>query len=476
MAKPWEQYQQSVGPWTQYQQAETPADMSQQSEIPQRRQIEQFTGVRGEVGPAMKMLSPEQKTEALKTGVQSTAAMMAGPLVGTALRSATTVPSIMRFGQAIESGGLAPSLNMFERLAGGGTSGLISGAVVSPEQATTGAAIGVATPAAARAIRPFLTPIARSQAELAQATQAEYQAVKDLNANVSPGSFGTLISTLEQSAKANQYLPSQHPKIAKAFDVFREQAALNEPVSIDRLDKLRQRVAKAINSSDFNEREIAKQMVGNIDAFIKKEAPQVVENLEKARDLYTQLSRSKPVERIIRRAQDSKTQSPSEVIQNEFGKISRGEGKFGAIKRQFTKEQQAVIDDIAKGRLDISALETTADWLAPSIGPRLTRNDLARLMAVGGGLGTTAQYFGPQVALPIAAAMGTTGVGARTLANRLAMVRAQQLAAMTRSGNQMVQRLRPDMLPQFAPVIGINALGPQTDFAAQSQALNALGQ
>lgn len=445
------------------------------SEVPQRRGVEQFTGVGREVSPAMSMLTPEQKKEALLTGVKTTAAMAAGPVAGTMLESATAIPAITRLGTAIKSGGLGPSLNWYERVIGGGLSGLLSGAVESPENALVGAQIGVATPAAARVIRPFMAATAPTHAELGQAYKQEYKKIDELADRVQPGDFNALVDQLRNTSVANQFLPSEHTKVARALNIFEEQAELNQPVSVERIDKLRRRLNTAANSGNVNESQIATAMRQNVDDFVQRQVPEAQENLDRARDLYTKFSRSKVIENILRRAESS-SKPRSEFIQDEFEKISRGEGKFGATKRQFSKEEQSLIDDIAKGRLDISALENVADIAAPMIGPRLTRNDLARLMTLGSGLGTTYQYFGPQVAFPLAAAVTGTGVTSRALANRLALMRAQRLGAMARTGGRAGEPLRPEMYPNFAALISANALAQPTDFASQSQAINALSQ
>ena len=277
--------------------------VEQPSEIPTRR-IEPFTGVGRETSPAMSMLTPEQKKEALKTGVQTTAGMVAGPIAGTLLRGATSVPSLVKFGSAIESGGLAPSLNWLQRLGGGAVSGGISGAVMGDP--ITGAEIGMVTPTAARALRPILSPIGPTTADRFAQSQEKYQSVKDLNKSVTPETFNSLLGRLNQTANEFQYLPSMHPKVTRALGTFEEQAAKGTDVSIDRLDKLRQRLGSAVNSKDFDEREMAKKMVGELDTFIQQQSPEAAQNLEKARELYTQVSRSKIVDRIISQAKASR--------------------------------------------------------------------------------------------------------------------------------------------------------------------------
>lgn len=449
------------------------------SEIPQRRRAELFGGVSREVAPAMGLLSPEQKREALKTGVTSAAGLAAGPVVGGAMRftapaleaipgGRTAAQLVSNFGRAIESGGLAPGLGVGQRIAGGATAGGLSSAVASPEDIETGTAIGAATPSAMRLVRPFVKPLAASAKEVKAAVNAEYGAMRDLNEAVSPEQFNMLAAQLDETANKLQYLPSSHSKLSKAFQSWKEQSALGQPVSIDRLDKLRKEISRGGASGNYDEREISKALVREIDDFVRQAAPSSASRLEAGRSIKTQESKTKIIDNVLSKAARSKAAEPSETIKNEFYKISKGDTKrYAVMNRQFSPDEQDVIRAIGEGRLDINALENIGAVLAP---PRMLRPNirelprtLAQLGGYGFGTANVTQQFGLPVATGLAAAAGTIGYGSRAAANRLAMMQAAQLRAQILNGSNRL--LAPEVFPQVLPTaIGaapVNFLGEQ---------------
>jgi hypothetical protein len=130
--------------------APAPAVAPPPPEVPAPRR-EMFTSVGRDVGPAMALLSPTQKREALAFG----AGFLAGPAMGAVARTAgTALPAIQRvttpLATAFETGGIQTGLTkttptaarVATRVAGGAVPGAITGAIISPEEATTGAAIG----------------------------------------------------------------------------------------------------------------------------------------------------------------------------------------------------------------------------------------------------------------------------------------------------------------------------------------------
>lgn len=130
--------------------APAPAVAPPPPEVPAPRR-EMFTSVGRDVGPAMALLSPTQKREALAFG----AGFLAGPAMGAVARTAgTALPAIQRvttpLATAFETGGIQTGLTkttptaarVATRVAGGAVPGAITGAIISPEEAATGAAIG----------------------------------------------------------------------------------------------------------------------------------------------------------------------------------------------------------------------------------------------------------------------------------------------------------------------------------------------
>ena len=438
------------------------------SEIPQRRMPP--ISVAGDRGTGFKQqvketgMTADERQAAVAGIIPVIASLAAGPVLGGVVRAAAPfvgarfAPAIARFGQSISSGGLAPNLSIPQRVLGAGTAGAASTAVVDPENIGTGTAIGVATPAAAKVARTLIfRSTAPTTKQLKDLSQTEYNSPEVLAASVNVPAFQTLRGELDQIAINAQYLPTQHPKITKALTIMDEQQALGQPVALERLDELRREFSRAANSASFKEREMGKAMVGKIDDFIRNNtSTAAAERIEKARELFTYMSRSKAIDDIMSKVDLAKSGDKASVIQDEFRKISNASSRsYAAKKRQFTDAEQALIADIAEGRLDIDALRGTANLLAPAT---LNRSLMFNLP----GYGLLASQFGPAVGAGAAAAAFGTGVTSRALANRLAIMRADQLRAQVATGGAVRPRFSPQTFPQvfpaFAPAAGSNML------------------
>lgn len=449
-------------------------------EIPQRRLPsistagDRATGFREQVEATG--MTPEERQAAVAGTIPIVASLAAGPVAGGLIRSTAPfiagrfAPTLARFGESIQSGGLAPGLSIPQRVFGAGTSGAISTAIINPEDVVTGATISALTPGVAKVGRALMPSVAPTTKELTKAADKEYNAMRALNESLSPASFNTLQTSLVNAANSAQYLPSKHTRLANAFQIFKEQAKLNQPVSIDRVDKLRKELARAANSPDKEERDLAQALVQQLDAFVSNAAPASAAHLAVGRDLVTRKSRSKVIDDIMYKAAKSKSGDKASIIQNEFRNISAGASKADAAKkRQFTNDEQAIIADIGEGRLDISALRGAGNLLAPTT---LNRNLMLNLP----GYGFLASQFGPTIGAGTAVAGYVGGLGSRALANRLAMMRADQLRAAAATGGAAAQRFAPTIFPQFAPVAATNAMAPeQVDFMREQERINALG-
>jgi hypothetical protein len=456
------------------------------SEIPARRGPsladigDRATGFRPQVEATG--MTPEERQAAVAGMVPVAASLAAGPVAGGVIRGVDAlaasaaglrggIPLIREFGRSVQSGGLAPGLSIPQRVLGGGTAGAVSTAAVSPEDIATGTAIGVATPGVAKVGRALMSGKAPTTAELRAQSQAKYQSPEVLSASVDVPAFNALKSEIDAVAASGQFLPTQHKKITQALAIMQEQAALGQPVSLERLDKLRREFSKAAGSASFDERSMATAMIGKIDNFIRANtSTAAAEKIEKARELFTYMSRSKVIDDVIRKADRAKSSDKASVIQDEFRKINDAASKsYAAKKRQFTDAEQALIADIAEGRLDINALRGTANLLAPTT---LNRNLMLNLP----GYGLLASQLGPAVGAGTAAAGFGVGLGSRALANRLAMMQADQLRAQVAAGGAAAQRFAPNMFPQFAPSVVGNALAPeQVNFMQEQERINAMG-
>ena len=116
-------------------------------------------GVGADVGPAMGLLSPEQKREALQTGAGIIAGMAAGPILGAGAEAlGGALPALARFtaplATALRTSGMesglartAPrSAQLAMRGVGGAATGGVAAGVVNPEDAGFGMVSGAAVP------------------------------------------------------------------------------------------------------------------------------------------------------------------------------------------------------------------------------------------------------------------------------------------------------------------------------------------
>lgn len=413
-------------------------------------------------------MTPEQKAEAARTGLGLAASFAVGPAAGMALRGVgAALPVAQRVVQplatAIESGGfrsgLAPSAPALAqtgmRVLGGATAGGLAAGVVEPEAALTGAAIGAAVPVAGRVVGRLVTPKGPKTEDVRKAATAAYQEAELLGGEVSPNAFTNLTYRLATKMDDARFNPVLHPRMQRALDTFTVEATQATPVSLNRLDTLRRIAARAAGSSSADEQRLGKIAVDEIDTFIRETMPEAsVAALENARNLWTKMSRSKEIERLITKASRS-SKEPSAALRQQFQRLADNERKL----KTFAPEEQAFIKKIADGSLPITILER-AGTLAP---PRISE-----LRTLPGALGA-AGYGGGFTLNPMLAAM-TAGGGyaSRALANQMARVQAQRLAMQARTGRAVpavAAQFEPAFFPQVAPAATVNMLAPESENA-----------
>ena len=154
----------------------TPAPTAEapMAEIPAPRRMpslddvgDRATGFRAQVEATG--MTPEERTEAVRTGAAFAGGVALGPVLGSIVRSAATaVPAIQRFAApvatALESGGFRTGLpatattaqRVALRTGAGAVTGGGAAALVSPEDAGTGAAVGAALPVIAAPVAKVL--------------------------------------------------------------------------------------------------------------------------------------------------------------------------------------------------------------------------------------------------------------------------------------------------------------------------------
>jgi hypothetical protein len=410
-------------------------------------------------------LSLERGAEGLKTALKVGAGIAAGPVIGGALRlGAAAIPAAQRVAEplatAIASGGFrsgltsgAPAIAQTGmRAAGGAVGGGAAAALMEPEEALTGAAIGAAVPVVGRAVGRLITPKGPKTEDVRKAATKAYEEAEQLGGEVTPDQFTNLTYRLATKMDDARFNPVLHPRVERALNTFTVEATQGAPVSLNRLDTLRRVTARAAASSSPDEQRLGRIATEEIDSFIRESMPEAsVAALEKARDLWTKMSRSKQIEQLILKASRS-SKEPSAALRQQFQRLADNERKL----KTFAPAEQELIKKIANGSLPVTVLEG-AGTLAP---PRI--NELGTLAGRFGAAGYGAAFGTGFVLNPlITSATAGAGYASRTLANQMARVQAQRLALQARTGTPtpiVPQAFEPSFFPQAAPIAGVNML------------------
>lgn len=406
-------------------------------------------------------LSLERGAEGLKTALQMGAGFAAGPLVGGMVRGAgAVIPAIQRvtapLATAIQSGGFRTGLSdeaplaarAAMRVAGGATAG--AGAATlsgSPEEAATGAVIGGAVPVAGRVISRMIPPKGPSTQDVRKAASEAYGEAERLGGEVTSNQFTNLMSRIATKMDDARFNPILHPRVQRALDAINTEATQGVPVSLNRLDTLRRVMSRAGASSSADEQRLGKLAIDEIDNFIRESMPEAsVAMLEKARALYTKMSRSKEIERLITKAERS-SQEPSIALRKQFQRLADNERKL----KTFSADEQALIKRIADGSMSIKTLETAGALAPPRIVDINSLQGAFRAAGYGGGFAVNPVFT---------ATFGGTGYAARAAANQLARTQAQQLAMQARTGVPAAP-FAPQTVPSIFPTLGVNEMAPE---------------
>jgi len=249
----------------------------------------------------------------------------------------------------------------------------------------------------------------------------------------------------------------------------------DNPQSFSQLDTVRSQVAKdLIKSTDENTRRLGQEIADSIDDFVEnspesafiggaQNRAQAIADRTEARRLWSSVRKSQQMEELIRQAR-LEDKPLDEALRDKFRSLEQNQRKFN----RFTPEEQQFIHNVVQGGSVAKGLTDFSEAMK-------LRQSLGGTVYAGiGGIATPiANQFGagidPYTALALA--MGIAG-GRKVIgggANLLAAQRANQAAAAMRGFR------RQPLSPLFMPSIQ-NVTRQPIDFAAQSQALNALAQ
>ncbi len=236
--------------------APAPTAEAPMAEIPAPRRMpslsdvgDRATGFRAQVEATG--MTPEERTEAVRTGAAFAGGVALGPVLGGIVRSAATaVPAIQRFAApvatALESGGFRTGLpatattaqRVALRTGAGAVTGGGAAALVSPEDAGTGAAVGAALPVIAAPVAKVLAKGAGAVVDSLAGRTADARANELIRT-----AANNEVNALRQAMAANPNVPAS-----------RAAADLNLPVLQALLQRAEQRDPKQVVNA-FRQRE-----------------------------------------------------------------------------------------------------------------------------------------------------------------------------------------------------------------------------
>lgn len=274
---------------------------------------------------------------------------------------------------------------------------------------------------------------APSTQQLYQQARATYKRVDQSGVNIAAPAYDQLLNNLLQRLQLEGFtdqaaIRSQLNKM----EMFR-----GKDRSISSLDTTRSDISKTLlKSSDENVRRLGRVMADEIDDFINAATPaevtgnaamlpQVQQDLLRARELWSKVSRSEQIEELVRRAKLS-DQPFDTALRSEFRTLAKNERRFN----RFSPEERQFILRVVEGGPVARALTELSEAL------RL--RSLGGFMYVGAGGATlpVAQQAGlgadPATAAAMVGGIAATRAGAQAMGNRLAQFRAAQAARAMR--------------------------------------------
>lgn len=377
----------------------------------------------GRVGTMMGLPQPETLPEQMMTAAGGGAAGAMGTLPGMARLAQTAVTPTGRAmagqmaaapGQQILAGAAAPPVGeAVADVADSQTAGMLASLVA-------GGAMG------ARRGEREIVPTAEA---MKQAASAAYERANLSGVIISPQSLQKTSKELFKTVDDLGYLPSAQPKIAAFLDEFNTQA--QQPLSLDRVERLRRIASNAASSTDPSESKMGVALKSKLDDFvsgIKDEdlvvsAPNLqsllrqlsgeavepqtsVQSLKEARNLYSKGAKAQEIDELMERAANSATNYSQSGIENairiQFRQLANNKTRM----RKFNEEEQTLIKDIVRG----GSIENVLRYFGK----------LAPTGVVSGGVSSGAGYAvgGPAgaVAVPAVGSVARELAGARTQA------------------------------------------------------------
>lgn len=324
--------------------------------------------------------------------------------------------------------------------------------------------VGVRGPQSVRELFGKGTP---TEEQVYQQAKAKYREFDKAGVAFSSTAYDRMLGNLRQRLTDAGYTDqSAITSVLNKLDKFKGQ-----PRNLTDIDTARSDVTKSlIKSQDENVRRLGREIADELDDFVVNASPndvisgnlpQALSNLNEARRLWTQVSRSEQMSELFRRAKLS--DQPLDVaVRQEFRSLARNQRRFN----KFSPEEQEFIQNVIDGGKVAEALTNFSEAL------RVQRSLGGTLYLGAGGLATpyaaSVGQIDPLTAITIMG--GVTGTRALTsaVANRLAAQRAG-------TAGRAMRGFRPEPLASLALPTAQAAIRPgDVNFLQQSEVLNAL--
>jgi len=355
-------------------------------------------------------------------GAQQAAGMVANPVVRNVLAATGEQP----VAQAAAGGGAAAS-------------GQTAAEAKLPWWAQYGASLAGGM-AAGRKLAA--KPAKLTSEDVRQRASKAYTTAEESGVTFEPSSVAKMGQDIRSALSSDpkvQFHPKLHSRIETALNEIetaaKEADATGKPMSFSRMEILRRLAKTAGNSTDADERRLARIVVQKLDDFVAKpppgallagDHPGAVQAIQSARKAWAQAAQADILDNAISKAKDARGGLTAEGLQTQFKKIADRPAQL----RQFSPEAQKAIKDLAGGKNGVNALQVIAN-LAPGLSSWRGRS-------------AAAVEAGMLMAHPVYAGLAAgSGVAARAGANRLAASRANALVDTVRGTPRIAMPINP---------------------------------
>lgn len=238
----------------------------------------------------------------------------------------------------------------------GAAIGAITGGIVS----------GVGGAIANRGARIAASKAAPTVQQLGDDANNLYAAMRAENVNINQGAAQRLAATVRNVAgNPNARLRPNTVGILREVD-----QAAKKPMTLEAFDELRQGVNDALKSAKPGDSRVLMKIKTTMDDFARTMKPgdftgdanKAVGFLEKARDIYSRKSKTELIEDILDKADVKSAQFSQSGMANAVRTVMRGVYLRKSTLRMFSKEEQALIRQMAKGGSGNSVINLLAKF------------------------------------------------------------------------------------------------------------------